>query len=449
MTDTIFALASGMGKSAISVVRVSGPQSAIILETLTKKTVPQARLASLRYLYHPSDQQIIDQALILWFPGPKSFTGEDSVEFHLHGGPAVLNLFFDALQTFGQTRMAEAGEFTKRAFYNQKLDLTKVEGLADLVAAETVAQHRQAFQQYQGQLSNLYQKWRHILLYALAQFEALIDFPDEDLPQDLKEKIFISLQELKHQIASHLQDKRGIHIRDGIKIVLFGPPNAGKSTFLNYLTQKETAITSPIAGTTRDSIEIKMDLDGIPILLCDTAGIHKTKHPIENEAIKRSLDRAYEADLKIILIDVDNLSNLDQRLVDLIDPQTLIVFNKIDLLKNRHIDYQKIFPTLSTKPVFISLKENLGLDSFHNQFSQMINYYLGKNSYEIPAFTRQRHQNALQECHDSIHRALTTETEEMIAEDLRLALRTLGKITGAVNIEDLLDVVFKEFCIGK
>ncbi len=441
MDDTIYALARAPGRSGVAVLRVSGNAAADALARLTRRDLPPPRLAKLRRLFDAAGAPL-DDALVLFFPGPRSFTGEDVVELQVHGGPAVIAALLRALAAVPQCRLAEAGEFTRRAFTNHKLDLAQIEGLADLVAAETEAQRRQALRQADGAQSLLYDSWRDRLMRGLARLEAFIDFPDEDLPEQLIRMIDGEVAALAGEIELHLLDHRGERLRNGLTIAILGAPNAGKSSLINALTQREAAIVSARAGTTRDVIEVRLDLGGYPVTLADTAGLRAGADPIEREGIARALARGRQADVKLLVFDGEKWPAIDGETAKLIDDRALLVVNKADLLKQPEpvaIDGQAV--------IKVSATTGRGLDTLVKALTALAS--AGLESGPDVVVTRARHRAALEACHLALLRAAGAGQPELKAEDLRLGVRELGRITGRVDVEDLLDVIFKEFCIGK
>ncbi|MGD9650016.1 MAG: tRNA uridine-5-carboxymethylaminomethyl(34) synthesis GTPase MnmE [Dongiaceae bacterium] len=433
-SDTIYAPATAPGISGVAIIRVSGPKAGDCLRRLAGE-IPQPRLASLAELRDPENQNLIDQALLLWFPAPHSFTGEDVAEFHVHGGRAVIHSTLAALSKIPNCRMAEAGEFTRRAFLNNKLDLTQVEGLADLIQAQTELQAKQALRQLSGELGNLYETWRGELIQALAYVEASIDFVEEDLDPAIIKQVESKVKNLHCRIKTHLADQhRGEILRDGLYAAILGPPNAGKSSLLNALARREAAIVSHIAGTTRDVIEVNLDLGGYPVTLADTAGMRDSVDEIESEGIKRSLKAAKAADLKIIVIEAGTAP--DQTIKNLIDGNSILVENKIDLAR-----------PLSKESLSLSMKTGEGLDELLKILQQKASALmeLGIN----PSLTRARHRDSLQKCLKALGDFSLAKPLELAAEDLRYATAEIGRITGRVDVEDLLDVIFKDFCIGK
>jgi tRNA modification GTPase len=399
-------------------------------------TLPPPRRARQARLRDPDRGEDIDDALVLWFPAPASVTGEDVAELQIHGSRAVLDALVDALGRLG-LRLAEPGEFSRRAFFNGKLDLTQAEAIADLVAAETEAQRRQALRQLDGGLGALYRAWSARLLRLLAHLEAAIDFPDEDLPPEIAQEVTGESATLASDIAAHLADnRRGERLRDGIAVAIVGPPNAGKSSLLNQLARREAAITSPIAGTTRDIIEVAIDLAGYPVVLADTAGLRDSSDEIEQEGLRRALARAEAAELRLFVFDARRPQDAEVAAA-WVGPDTLLVANKIDLA-----------PDIARPHGSLAVSALTG-----DGLSALIETLIGRvaASYEVgsPLLTRARHREALEVARDALERSLEAELPELRAEDLRLAWRSLGRITGQVDVEDLLDVIFADFCIGK
>ena len=457
--STIFALSSGRPPAAIAVVRISGPRARRALERLTGR-VPQPRQATLVRLREPASGEVIDEALALWFPAPASETGEDVAELQLHGGHAVVAGVLRALSAVEDCRVAEPGEFTRRAFENGKLDLTAVEGLGDLIAAETAAQRRQAFRQLKGLIGDRAETWRQRLIDALALVEARIDFSDEaDVPEDLITPAAKIAHGLRDEISAALADGgRGERLRDGLVVAIAGPPNAGKSTLFNRLARREAAIVSPFAGTTRDVIEVHLELDGYPVTILDTAGIRDSAEPVEQEGVRRARARAAQADLVLWVIDVsadDRAPVESPRLKS--DAQQWLIENKIDLLEEgarRRLtapcqDHQRD----EFRFVFsVSSERGEGLDALFGALAAF-----ARNSFaagEAAIVTRTRHRHALEETAAALDRAIAEcvvqrPREELIAEELRHASWALGRLTGRVDVEDVLDKIFRDFCIGK
>ncbi len=433
MTDTIFAPATASGKAGIAVIRVSGDKAGFAARKITKSDALFPRKAVLTPVYADGGEQL-DEAIVIWFPHPHSFTGEDVVEFQTHGGRAVTAALLKALAQIDGCRMAERGEFTRRAVENGKMDLTAAEGLADLIDAETDAQRKQALRQMNGALADVYEGWRKEMTGILAWLEAYIDFPEEELPDTVTASVRGKMVALKDKITAHLADKRGERLRDGYKIAIVGAPNAGKSSLMNKLARKEAAIVSSTAGTTRDVIEVRMDINGYPVTIADTAGLHETAEEIEAEGIKRALKAAQDADLIIHV--VDGFAPQTNELTHFEPEKTLLVVNKIDKM-----------PAAPQDCVSVSAKTGDGIDALLDRLGKTVEDAMSVR--EEPSFTRLRHRQALTECRDALERALSAPETELAAEDVRMASRALGKITGQVGVEELLDVIFKDFCIGK
>jgi tRNA modification GTPase len=399
--------------------------------------LPPARLARHVRFRDPDSGEDLDDGLALWFPGPNSVTGEDVAELHLHGSRGVLGAVMAALSRLG-LRLAEPGEFTRRAFLNGKLDLTQAEAVADLAAAETEAQRRQALRQLDGQLGEIYRGWGERLLRLLAHLEAAIDFPDEELPPEIEAEVAEGSRHLAGEIERHLADgHRGERLRDGIAVAIVGPPNAGKSSLLNQLARREAAITSPIAGTTRDVIEVAIDLAGYPVVLADTAGLRDSADLIEQEGLRRALKRAEEAELRLFVFDATRPEDA-KGATAWPGPDTLIVANKIDLAVDRG--------DVPADALRASALTGKGLPALIGALASRISQV-----YDVaaPVLTRARHREALETALSALRRSLVAGLPELCAEDLRLAWRSLGRITGRVDVEDLLDVIFRDFCLGK
>ena len=451
MSDhTIFALASGGARAGVAVLRLSGPGAGAALAALTPGKAPTVpRTASLRALRDPAGGEILDQALVLWFPGPGSFTGEDVAELHLHGGPAVVEGVLGALGRLPGLRPAEAGEFTRRAFLNGRLDLTQAEAIADLVAAETAEQRRQALDQAAGALGRIYDAWRGRLIAAIAHVEAGIDFADEDLPADIDRAARDALAALAGEIAAHLDDgRRGERLRAGVHLALLGRPNAGKSTLLNLLAGRDAAIVSETAGTTRDVIEVHLDLGGVPVIVADTAGLRDSMDEIEREGVRRAAARADWADLKLIVLDRGDWPDVPADLRALAaDGRALVLVNKADLTPVDDPGDLDGVPVLA-----LSARTGAGVEAFVARLTAEVRGLALAGTGAAPGPTRARHRHALEEARAALAQALdgwSRQGSELVAEDLRLAARAIGRITGRVDVEDLLDVIFADFCIGK
>jgi tRNA modification GTPase len=479
--DTIFALSSGRPPAAIAVVRVSGPRAGDALRALIGR-VPEPRRAALARLRDPQSGEVIDEALALWFPGPNSETGEDVVELQLHGGRAVIAAVLAALGRIEGLRLAEAGEFTRRAFANGRLDLTAVEGLADLIYADTEAQRRQAYRQLKGLLADKAEDWRRQAIEALALVEAGIDFSDEgDVPASLTSQARAAARWLHAEIRAVLDDgHRGERLRDGMVVAIAGPPNAGKSTLLNRLARREAAIVSPYAGTTRDVIEVHLDLGGYPVTLLDTAGVRETSDPVELEGVNRARARAAEADLVLWVVDASAAAALpsaesgesrfagsglvpscsgdsgpsrgDAGSFD-VPPKMWVIRNKIDLVARDGIgrfgagSLRNEYESEKHIPIYhISATQGVGIDSLLYALTSEAAAHLG---HQPGIITRARHRQALEEAAAALTRAAEQPQDDLMAEELRLAARALGRLTGRIDVEDVLDVIFRDFCIGK
>lgn len=443
MDDTIFALSSGRGRAGVAVLRLSGPAAPEALRRLTRPALPPPRQAALRVLRDPLTGEILDRALVLRFEAPRSETGEDMVELHVHGGPAVIEGVAQALAGLPGLRPAEPGEFARRAFLNGKLDLTAAEGLADLVAAETAAQRRQALAQMDGALGRLYEEWRQRLVKALALIEAGIDFADEEVPADVVAAGRAAARALEAEMRAHLADGGcGERLRVGISVAILGPPNAGKSTLLNKLAQRDAAIVSSVPGTTRDVIDIDLDLDGYPLRIADTAGLRPTGDPVEAEGVKRAQRRAQAADLVVVVLDATAWPAIDPAMEPALAGNPLVLVNKIDL---RPIAAPAALKGLPVH--LLSLATGEGFAAARAALSARVRALADAGGAPVP--TRIRHRAALEAAVQALARASGAGPVELAAEDLRLAARTIGRITGRIDPEDVLDVIFREFCIGK
>jgi tRNA modification GTPase len=449
--DTIFALSSGRPPAAIAVIRISGPRSKDALHALIGR-LPEPRRTSLAKVKDPATDEVIDEGLALWFPGPKSETGEDMAELQVHGGPAVIAAMLKALGSLDGLRLAEPGEFTRRAFESGRVDLTAVEGLADLIAAETEAQRKQALRQMQGQLAERVDAWRARLIEARALLEAGIDFSDEgDVPKNLVRQAIGLIRPVAQQIAEAAA-RGGERLREGLVVAIAGPPNAGKSTLLNRIARREAAIVSPYAGTTRDVIEVHLDLGGYPVTLLDTAGIRASDDPLEQEGVRRARARAAAADLVLWLVDVTAAA---APAPDIDAPSTWILLNKIDAIE---AEQKRLFETPfdgAKQPVFsLSATTGRGVDSVLAALAQFAAEFF--RAGESALITRERHRHMLDQAAAALEGALAIDQdsgsesrEELLAEQVRLATRALERLTGRVDVEDVLDVIFREFCIGK
>jgi len=442
MARTIFALATAPGRAGIAIVRVSGPAATAVCRALTGAEPPAPRRAIRRLVCDPASGELLDTVLVLWFPAPRSVTGEDVLELQLHGSPAVIAGVIEALSRLPGCFLAEPGEFTRRAFDNGKLDLTEIEGLADLIAAETAAQRRQAVRQMDGELGRLYDGWRAALVRLLAHLEADIDFADEALPANLAAQARATIDPLAAAMAAHLAGGRaGERLRTGLNVAILGAPNVGKSSLLNALARRDAAIVSARAGTTRDVIEVHLDLGGWPVTLADTAGLRDSTDDIEQEGVRRALRRTEEADLKLIVLDA-SAPDIPAPVRALIDDDALLVLNKIDVAAGAN-------PTGAPERAALKLsaKTGQGIDALVAALGARAAAALGSGADPVP--TRARHRAAVEEARACLVRAGTAALPELVAEDVRLAVRALGRITGRVDVEDILDVIFREFCIGK
>ena len=442
---TIYALSTGPGISGVSIIRVSGPDTKNVIKTLTGKEVPTPRKATLRKINNINTSELIDEGIIIWFPAPESYTGEDMAEFHVHGGKAVVLAVQEAISNIENCKLAEPGEFTKLAFQNGKINLLKAESIADLISAETEMQRKQAVKIMKGKSSEKFNQLREKLLKILSFVEAKIDFPEEDLPEDNLQKIQKDSSDVLKEINKILNDQKvGEIIREGFKIAIVGPTNAGKSSLLNNLSNREVAIVSEIAGTTRDVVETHLNLDGYPVIISDTAGIRDSKNEIEKKGIKLSLNKAENADLKLVVVDAKNI-DLGGFLNDLLKNDAILVVNKSDLLKeNLDLEISKL------NHVLISLKDNSNIDKLISKIKNNL-----KNKFisdEDILITRERHRQHLVQCVDHLNKFSEKNDKkdfDKAAEDLRLATRHLGMIVGKVDVEEILGSIFNDFCIGK
>lgn len=444
IVPTIFALGTAPGRAGVAVVRVSGEGAGRVLDYMAGPR-PTARRASGRFIRHPESGEKLDHGVVIWFPGPKSFTGEDVAELHLHGGRAVVQAVLGALAIMPGLRMAEPGEFARRAFEAGKVDLAEVEGLADLIDAETDGQRRQALAQASGALSDLYDGWRASLIEALGLIEAGLDFADEG---DIGAKTFTDatavIKVMAQAVTHHLEDgHRGEILRDGFRVALTGPPNAGKSSLLNALARRDVAIVSDEAGTTRDVIEVRLDLGGVPVIVSDTAGFRETQGAVEREGMRRSQAAAEAADLVLWLTDASAPQTVLPPELAAVADRTLLVLNKVDLLSNGAA------PALPDDMVPLSVKTGAGVDDLMKRLAVIAHERIGH--HDEPALTQVRHRNLVEGCRAALQAFLdgSSDEVELRAEDLRRAADALGRITGRVDVEDVLDHIFGRFCIGK
>lgn len=443
--DTIIALASGAGRAGVAVVRLSGPSSLPVLLALAPGATPSSRVASVRRL-QDKDGRLLDEAMVILMPGPKSYTGEDVVELHLHGGRAVVDAVLAAALATKACRVALPGEFTRRAFDNHRLDLTQAEAVADLIDAETEGQRRQAARLYAGEAARAFADWRGQLVAAMAALEAAIDFPDEaDVPEQVARTALAPIETLAAALRAALQDSGRLQsVREGFRIAILGPPNAGKSSLMNRLARRDAAIVSPIAGTTRDVVEVRLVMAGFPVWVADTAGLRETVDAIEAEGVRRALARAEDADLRLWVVDLsDPAPDVSRETFAAARPGDLTILNKADLAS------EQIKP--GPDSFVISLATGHGLDALERRLTDIVRVRLEAD--EAPLVTRARHRHLVEDALGHVDRALAGARSgvgaELVSEDLRLAARSLGRITGAVDVEDLLDRIFSEFCIGK
>ncbi|KAM6107099.1 5-taurinomethyluridine-[tRNA] synthase subunit GTPB3, mitochondrial [Pterocles gutturalis] len=459
--DTIFALSSGHGRCGVAVIRSSGPGSRGALQSLTgPPQLPPPRVMALRRIRDPATAETLDRGLIVWFPGPRSFTGEDCAELHVHGGPAVVSGVLRALGRLPGLRPAEPGEFTRRAFRRGKLDLTAAEGLGDLIRAETEAQRRQALRQMEGELGRLYQRWSETLTQALAHLEAYIDFSEDDnVEEEVLSRVDATVRALEQEIGAHLQDgRRGELLRGGVHSVIAGPPNVGKSSLLNLLCQRPAAIVSPVAGTTRDVVEVSLDVSGYPLVLSDTAGLRDATDPVEQEGVSRARDRLRQADLVLAVLDAAAVEpgGLGAALGSLLPPPTtpcILILNKADLLEGGGGPLRDACARGDTLPpaTLLSCKTGEGLDALLELLARELARLCGDPLSGSPSLTQSRHSLHLGDCAAALARYGRDRHRDLglAAERLRLARRHLGRITGHVGAEDILDVIFRDFCVGK
>ena len=442
---TVYALSSGPGISGIAVIRVSGSKTEEIILSLTNGSLPKTKEATLKKIINPKNGELIDEGLVIFFKRPNSYTGEDMAEFHVHGSKAVVQEVLTVLEGFDGCRLAEPGEFTKIAFQNNKINLLKAESIGDLIAAETELQRKQALRIMSGDSSKKFNFWREELINILADIEAKIDFPEEDIPENLSQNIKNRCEKIKNEIQVTLDDnKTGEIIREGFKIAIVGPPNVGKSSLLNYLSKREAAIVSEKAGTTRDVIECHLDLEGIPVIISDTAGIRDSSDEIETKGVNLAINRAEEADLIIILLDpkkLDFKGFFNEKLHD----KSILAINKSDLLIESINNKE-----FKIEPHIISIKDNKNLDKLIEAVKLKLNkQFLKTNNVLI---TRSRHRLHLKECHKHLKVFLEKKNNQefdLAAEDLRLSIRHLGTIVGKVDVEEILGSIFDNFCIGK
>jgi len=442
---TIYALSSGPGISGIAVIRVSGKNTAEVVKKLTGAELPRPRVATLKKFNKNGGKELIDEGVIIWFPAPNSYTGEDLAEFHVHGSRAVINAMHSAISKIKNCRLAEPGEFTKQAFQNGRINLLKAESIADLISSETEIQRKQALKIMSGKSADKFNSWREKLLKILSHVEAKIDFPDEDLPKKIITEVQKTSNSVLTEIKKTLDDQNvGERIREGFKIAIIGPPNSGKSSLLNYLSKRDVAIVSKIAGTTRDVIETHLNLDGYPVIVSDTAGIRSSKNEIEKKGIKIALNRAEDADLKLVIVSAKNV-DITAVLKDLLTKNAILVVNKLDLIKGKLNSKFKKYEHIS-----ISINKGLNLNKLISKIKSKL-----KNKFttsEDILITRERHRQNLVNCVQHLEKFKkknSAQDFDKAAEDLRLATRYLGMIVGKIDVEELLGSIFNDFCIGK
>ena len=441
----IYALSSGPGTSGIAVIRISGAKTKNVVSKFIKEPFPIARIATLKKINKINTNELIDEGIIIWFPAPNSYTGEDMAEFHVHGSRAVIEALMSSLSKIDGCRLAEPGEFTKLAFQNNKINLLKAESIADLISSETEIQRQQAINIMSGKSSKKFNSWRETLLKILSNIEAKIDFPEEDLPKDILKGIITKSEKVKLEIKKTLDDQKvGERIREGFKVAIVGPANAGKSSLLNYLSKREVAIVSEIAGTTRDVIEVHLNINGIPVILSDTAGIRDSKDEIEKKGVKLALKKSEDADLNIVVIEPKSV-HFTGFLNDLISNKSILVINKSDLKIDTIINDLKKY-----NPIYVSIKEEKNMNKLINAIKDKLkNQFTNLNNTLI---TRERHRFNLEQCVYHLEKFKNKNKIndfDKAAEDLRLATRHLGVIVGKVDVEEILSVIFEDFCIGK
>ena len=440
----IYALSSGRGPSAIAIVRISGKDTLKVCKRFTKLENFKASAINYCKLYDPKNNNIIDpEAILLWFPAPNSYTGDDLAEFQVHGSNAVIIALLKALSEQDNCRLAEPGEFTKVAFLNEKIDLLKAESIGDLIHAETELQRNQAVKFIQGNVSNYYNNLREKLIKSLSYIEAKIDFAEDDLPEKVLKEVHKSISDIHHDIKKILEDNRvGEKIRDGFRVSITGEVNAGKSSLLNLLSKREVAIVSAEEGTTRDVIETFLNIDGLPVILADTAGIREAKNEIEKKGIELALKKSYEADLNIIMID-NSSKVISKRIKSIIDKDSIVLLNKSDINDRQNHKFD-------TDTILVSIKDNKNIDVLIKKIKDKLSIKFTSNNSIL--ITRERHRLKLNECLKEIDKFMKKDHNkeiELAAEDLRMATRHLGSIVGKVDVEEILGSIFKDFCIGK
>ena len=445
---TICATITSPLRSSITVIRISGSQTLKCLEKIGVKNQPIPQKSFFHKIIFDNDDELIDEAIITFFKAPRSFTGEYVAEISIHSSQYILKRIFAKLLSLENVDLASAGEFSKRAFLNGKIDLVQAEAIPDLIASETEAQHKQAISQLSGNLGKIYENWRHKIIEISAFIEALIDFPEDDLPISIIDKINLDVNDLKTQISQHLNDNKAGHkIKNGLSLAIIGAPNAGKSSLMNFLAQSEVAIVSEIAGTTRDIIDIHLEIAGVPVIISDTAGIRLSTDLIEQEGVKRALNKAQNADIKIYL--VDTLNPIIQK--NLIDENTILVFNKIDKISNDEINFKKIISDAGIDNqnnfLIISVAKNINISKLFEALKEKIDLLIP--NFNSPLITQERYRISLQNCLKSLENLNLNKNIEICAENLRICANEIAKINGKIDIENILDLIFSKFCIGK
>ena len=449
--DTIFASASSIGMSAIKTVRVSGGEAKKIFKILTKKKLPKARYSNLFNLYDIKNSSLIDKAIVVWYPEAKTYTGEDMLEINIHGGSSVLEHLIENLLLIKNVREANPGEFTKRAFRNNKIDFLEAEGIMDLINAETKFQKSLAIHQVNGSLSTIFKKWNKKLLKLLAHYESQIDFPEDEVPKNTQDKVILQAADLTKEIKFFLsENKRGDIIRQGIEIAIIGKPNVGKSSLINQIAKKNISIVSKTSGTTRDIIEIKINLSNIPAIFSDTAGLkERPRNNIEKEGVTRTRKKIKNCNIKLLVI--DGTKNFENDVLKLVCNKTIIILNKKDLLSNKNIVNKINYLNKNNfNQVFvISAKNGAGINTLLNEIEKYIKDKYKNVFFGEPSLTRTRHRTCLKKCLINLKKINNNKKPELNAEDLRLSINALGNVTGEYEVEKMLDIVFKDFCIGK
>lgn len=448
--ETIFSQITPQGRSGVAAFRISGPNALKTFSSINPELSLKPRYSHYCILKNPASNENIDHALVVFYPAPHSFTGEDVIEIFIHGSIAVCKMLYQTLSSIKGIRPAEAGEFSKRAVLNNKMNLTEAEGLADLIDAETSMQHKQAIRQMDGALQNIYDGWRNDLIKISGLLEAYIDFPDEDIPEAAINQAIRLIQELKAAISAHLDDNnRGERLRSGLYMIILGQPNVGKSSLMNFLTQRNVAITSEIAGTTRDVIETHLDIGGYPIILADSAGLRESADIIEQQGIAKAENQAKLADIKIIILDLTDLETSYKYCEKFIDNNTILVINKMDLIGNSEQFHASIPSYITEKqPIYISLKKQQDLQKLLNAIEDKASNIA--NPASGPAITRQRYRSNLLQALEALENCdIANQDLVLLIEDIRIATRALSIIIGKIDIEEILGDIFANFCIGK